>query len=196
MTTPYVEVSVTLPTHPKTMRAARALRVHPGIILFHLVHLWGWVMLHAPNGDVTRYSDRDLADAAQFTRPEDFSEEADTYAAAFVSALTECRIADGGAGFIECTPDGRRIICMDGLARLRNLTVYEEWAALRSVLSPIVFRRDQYRCVYCGSEQDLTVDHILPLSRGGNNQLDNLATACRCCNSSKNNKTPEEWQAR
>ena len=69
-----------------------------------------------------------------------------------------------------------------------------EWRELRCRLAPIVFRRDGHKCVYCGSNQRLTVDHIQPLSKGGSHSLVNLATACRSCNSSKSAKTPEEWQ--
>ena len=47
-----------------------------------------------------------------------------------------------------------------------------------------VFRRDGFRCE-CGSQADLTVDHIRPESRGGRATLDNLRTLCRPCNSSK-----------
>jgi len=48
-------------------------------------------------------------------------------------------------------------------------------------------------CVYCG-EPATEIDHILPISRGGNNIKENLAPACRSCNASKFSKTPEEWR--
>ena len=51
-------------------------------------------------------------------------------------------------------------------------------------------------CVYCGSPEDIEIDHIVPLSRGGTNDLDNLAPACRPCNRSKFNRLPDEWQGR
>lgn len=46
-------------------------------------------------------------------------------------------------------------------------------------------------CVYCGSAEDLTLDHILPLRLGGTNDDNNLASACRSCNSRKRGRTPE-----
>jgi hypothetical protein len=48
-----------------------------------------------------------------------------------------------------------------------------------------VFKRDQYRCVMCGSEEDLTADHIHSEARGGEATLDNLQTLCRPCNAKK-----------
>ena len=66
-----------------------------------------------------------------------------------------------------------------------------DWDVVRS----IIFERDGYICTYCGSDEQLEGDHIVPLSRGGSNAFDNLATACRPCNLAKGPKTVEEWQA-
>ncbi len=55
-----------------------------------------------------------------------------------------------------------------------------------------IFKRDAHTCLYCGGKQDLTLDHVLPKSRGGATNWANLATACKKCNSIKGNKTPEE----
>lgn len=49
-------------------------------------------------------------------------------------------------------------------------------------------------CAYCG-QPAIGWDHIVPRSRGGSNTPENLAPACRKCNSSKSNRTPEEWMA-
>lgn len=55
-----------------------------------------------------------------------------------------------------------------------------------------LFARDKYTCVYCGSKKNLTVDHILPKSRGGKNSWLNMVTCCQTCNRQKGDKTPEE----
>ncbi|NIK73382.1 hypothetical protein FHS56_000868 [Thermonema lapsum] len=55
-----------------------------------------------------------------------------------------------------------------------------------------IFRRDGYSCQYCGSKHDLTLDHVLPRSRGGKSSWTNLVTACKRCNSKKGDLTPEE----
>jgi CRISPR/Cas system Type II protein with McrA/HNH and RuvC-like nuclease domain len=57
---------------------------------------------------------------------------------------------------------------------------------------PRIYKRDNYECVYCGSKKDLTLDHVLPKSRGGGNDWTNLVTSCFKCNLKKGNKTPDE----
>ena len=68
----------------------------------------------------------------------------------------------------------------------------------------LVLERDRFTCIYCGLEpgdqqrgraltrQDFTVDHILPVSRGGRNSWGNTACACPRCNQRKGNRTPHE----
>ncbi len=55
-----------------------------------------------------------------------------------------------------------------------------------------IFKRDGNECQYCGSVHDLTLDHVMPRSRGGKSTWDNLVTACRRCNSKKGDYTPPE----
>ena len=55
-----------------------------------------------------------------------------------------------------------------------------------------LFKRDNHECVYCGSKKNLTVDHIQPKSRGGENTWQNLITCCGTCNRAKGDKTPVE----
>jgi len=56
-----------------------------------------------------------------------------------------------------------------------------------------IFRRDDYTCLYCGDKNNnLTIDHVYPKSRGGKNSWKNFATACFDCNVRKGNRTPEE----
>ena len=77
----------------------------------------------------------------------------------------------------DCTLSG----CRSGAPRRR----------VASVSRRAVFARDDYRCQYCGDSAD-SIDHVVPRSRGGSDEWDNLAAACRACNSSKRNRTPAE----
>lgn len=58
-----------------------------------------------------------------------------------------------------------------------------------------LFKRDANLCLYCGlrfTTRDLTRDHITPLSQGGSDAWNNVATACRRCNNHKGGQTPEQ----
>ena len=48
-----------------------------------------------------------------------------------------------------------------------------------------VFLRDKFACQYCGSKKDLTFDHLLPKSKGGITDWENVVTACSICNVKK-----------
>lgn len=48
-----------------------------------------------------------------------------------------------------------------------------------------IFERDGFRCKHCGTPDDLTVDHIIPVTAGGLSFDENLQTLCRSCNSKK-----------
>jgi len=56
-----------------------------------------------------------------------------------------------------------------------------------------VLVRDGFRCAYCGSPRDrLSIDHIIPRSRGGKTTFENCVAACKCCNLRKGGRTPSE----
>ena len=49
-------------------------------------------------------------------------------------------------------------------------------------------------CFYCGSRDTIGLDHVIPLARGGRHTKGNMVAACLSCNSSKKNKTINEWK--
>ncbi len=55
-----------------------------------------------------------------------------------------------------------------------------------------IMKRDEYSCQYCGRKGNLTIDHVIPKSRGGPESWENLVAACHPCNSKKGNRTPDE----
>jgi 5-methylcytosine-specific restriction endonuclease McrA len=58
-----------------------------------------------------------------------------------------------------------------------------------------VLLRDDYTCSYCvtrGSSHDMTVDHVVPRSRGGSSAWENLVACCSACNARKRDRTPAE----
>ena len=114
--------------------------------------------------------------------------------------------------------DWRRAIVLDLMDRVVVLEYYDEvvHTAHRTFPLPAVIQtpgfvrkrplrvpltrgnlllRDEQRCQYCGVQpplRQLTVDHVLPRSRGGQTSWDNVVTACGPCNRRKGNRTPRE----
>lgn len=73
--------------------------------------------------------------------------------------------------------------------RMYNTNV-QEWMRIRRE----VFERDHYICQYCGKiGGTLEVDHIIPFSKGGSDNIENLITSCRKCNRQKKDKSVEEF---
>ena len=75
--------------------------------------------------------------------------------------------------------------------RLRNFikVPYREIALTRKN----ILQRDNNCCQYCGSSSNkLSIDHVIPRSKGGPDQWENVTTACLTCNVMKGNRTPEE----
>jgi 5-methylcytosine-specific restriction endonuclease McrA len=62
----------------------------------------------------------------------------------------------------------------------------------RRITRRAVFARDSWTCQYCGRTSHLTVDHVLPRSRGGRSVWENIVTSCAPCNRRKGNRTPVE----
>ncbi len=54
-----------------------------------------------------------------------------------------------------------------------------------------ILRRDRHSCQYCGTNKDLTLDRVIPRSRGDRHTWDNVVSACSKCNS-RNNRSPRE----
>jgi 5-methylcytosine-specific restriction endonuclease McrA len=69
------------------------------------------------------------------------------------------------------------------------------WRQTPALTNPKLFARDRCMCAYCGGTfdfEDLTREHIVPTSRGGDDFWMNCITACRGCNGKKGNRMPEE----
>ena len=122
------------------------------------------------------------------------------------SALTVCSVQRAfvlihldKADLVESLPQvalrtPRRHFAWPSIVRLRS---YVRVPFRRIMLSrKNVLRRDGFRCQYCNKRERLTVDHVVPRSRGGKDQWTNLVAACIRCNNKKGNRTPEEARMR
>jgi 5-methylcytosine-specific restriction endonuclease McrA len=93
--------------------------------------------------------------------------------------------------------DGKRVRAVSmsmPFPSIVRLSVYVHVPFKRIILSrKNILRRDAHRCQFCGrGDLPLTLDHVVPLSRGGEDTWENLVCACVECNNRKGDRTPEE----
>jgi 5-methylcytosine-specific restriction endonuclease McrA len=115
-----------------------------------------------------------------------------------------------------CAARRALVLVLKGVASAEELTAHTLSAARRSFQVPSVIRlleyrrmphqtralsrknimmRDRYTCQYChrtSPANDLTLDHVVPRSRGGETTWENLVACCHTCNNRKGSRTPEE----
>ena len=92
-----------------------------------------------------------------------------------------------------CNAEGTCILKIPLVLKLINLvsTVYRNkvpWSRKS------LFIRDNYTCQYCGTHENLSIDHVLPSSRGGKTSFENCVASCVACNIKKGDRLPEEAQ--
>ncbi|MCZ7404393.1 MAG: HNH endonuclease [Candidatus Methanoperedens sp.] len=78
---------------------------------------------------------------------------------------------------------------MDRFKQLKNEDI--QWSG--SIREYVKEREKRNECIYCGSKEPLSTDHLIPKSRGGPDTGDNAITACKRCNSSKGDRGVYEW---
>jgi 5-methylcytosine-specific restriction endonuclease McrA len=106
-----------------------------------------------------------------------------------------CLVIDDKAELVEAEAEAlfhsaTLAVPVPTVVRLRYM-VKTPRRTLATVSRRAVFARDDYRCQYCGARAD-SIDHVVPRSRGGRHDWDNLAAACRPCNTRKRDRTPDE----
>jgi len=108
-----------------------------------------------------------------------------------------CEIDDGRATLIWEPLPGRKghfSLCYECLARLNNQynPILEPTIEITRVLIPEnlrneIYERDGHKCVKCSNSENLQLDHIIPFSKGGKTEKNNLQTLCKVCNLRKRN---------
>lgn len=103
-------------------------------------------------------------------------------------------------GKVEVIKDSKRVIHNSSGRTFRVPTVMRLIKLIRTIYrARVAFTkrnvlvRDGFQCAYCGKRGDrLSIDHIIPKSRGGPTDFDNCVAACHSCNLSKGGRTPRE----
>jgi 5-methylcytosine-specific restriction endonuclease McrA len=100
----------------------------------------------------------------------------------------KAEMLENGSGFIH---SASHAFPVPSVIRLDSLTKRPFFKRRLTRLE--VFNRDKYTCQYCGKEtKQLTLDHVIPRSRGGEHLWENIVSACVPCNRRKAGKTPKE----
>ena len=108
-----------------------------------------------------------------------------------------CLIAKGK---VEVVKDSRRTVRSCSGTELKVPAVMRLIKLIRTIYrtrvtftKKNVFIRDRFKCAYCGARgEKLSIDHIIPKSRGGKMTFENCVAACRPCNLKKGGRTPSE----
>lgn len=95
------------------------------------------------------------------------------------------KIISDSAGFGK----GNFRFIMDRYKKLKSVEI--EWSS--SIREWVREMENASQCIYCGSREKLTVDHMIPTSRGGPDHPDNAVMACASCNSSKGDRRLYEF---
>lgn len=84
---------------------------------------------------------------------------------------------------------GNKLSCRSLRAKKKPLPSVRLRKAIRKEVVKYILKRDNYTCTYCGCRGvKMEIDHIVPVSKGGTNDIGNLTTACGPCNRKKSNK--------
>lgn len=99
------------------------------------------------------------------------------------------RMGDGEGGWMHQVLD--EALATAGFVPMPRVPPKYRRGHISGPLRRQVFERDGYRCRGCKDWHDLTVDHVIPVSAGGESVFDNLQTLCKSCNSKKGARLPE-----
>ena len=179
----WIESHQELARHPKTRRLARLLSCCLPQAVGHLQFLWWWALDYAPDGDLSAFTDEDIAEAVMWEGDADMC-----------AALTSSGFLDDDRRIHNWADYTGRLISTRVANRAASLDrTHQRRARIRGsvyvkVSRAEIFERDAHQCYLCGRGVPPgfeTIDHVVPLARGGAHVPDNLRLACRSCNSRK-----------
>ena len=171
-----IRIDVGFLDHLKTVKLERRLGVDG---VKSLVALWLWSAQNKPSGDLSDYSIEDIASYSSWKgKPEIFME-----------ALVDLEWIDEESGKSKIHNWHKH------QPHLKKFTYTKRPCSKTwSKIKKFVLERDSNRCIYCGaSKEQMECDHVVPLSKGGDNSISNLASCCPDCNRRKGAKSPDEW---
>lgn len=119
----------------------------------------------------------------------------DTFEAILEQFKALCMVVQDDGVYHVANWDKRQFSSDNSLKRVRNYRIKRNDLGLTQSIpydSSELIYRDNGQCVYCGSVENLCIDHAFPIDQGGTDDSDNLVCACKRCNSGKAGRTPEQ----
>lgn len=188
----WIESHTVLIRHRKLIAMARALRLKPVYLLGHLHALWHAALEQQEDGDLSSWSDDLIAELSGYQGD----------ALQYVSLLQQFGWLDGKlihdwtdyvgryleSKYRSSNPERLRTIWAKYSSEYTKAParkVDSSWIKVREQ----VLTRDNHICHYCGKSEDkMEVDHLIPVSKGGTDELNNLVAACQKCNRAKGDR--------
>jgi len=176
----WIESHSTLRTHKKLKPLCELLGVSRAAAIGHLHMLWWWALDNRENGDLSGLFHKDIADAC------DWNGKPDKLIKALKKTgwLTKNMQINDWSKIGLASVKRRHAACNERSkyrARLKKATI-------EKVNRQVIILRDKSTCYLCLSplkSKEVTLDHVIPLARGGVHAETNLRVACRPCNSRK-----------
>ncbi len=176
------------------IRLRRATGLPVAALLGHVTLLWLWALDNAPDGRLPA-EPYILAEATQWE-----GDEEEWLGALAGSGMIFPADAETGeweiAYFAELMASYTEAVERRKASSRDRVRLHRERARAAAGGAELhradVFARDGHACVYCGADDGLCLDRVIPAARGGGDGPENLATACRRCVGRKAGRTPEE----
>ena len=171
---PWIQVYSNLPQHPKTSRLADELgltsaALNPNVLAVGLlVSLWTWAIQNAYNGDLSGCSPRAIAEACLWRKKPETLVKA-LQKAGFLDADMKLHDWEEYACLLVEQEENRRAKTRERVRKHREK------------------KMEGLYCAYCG-DKATGYDHIVPVTKGGTDDADNLVPCCPDCNREKNNR--------
>lgn len=201
MAADWIKMQKSLPEKPEVWAIAAALNLDSDTVVGKLFRVWSWFDEHTQDGSAER-AIKSLLDnkvAAKGFCDAMISSGWMLQDEATISLPNFERHNSATAKVRAC---GAKRVAQHRQNKIGNADVTS--GLIPKPTRKKVYERDGFACVYCGrkdgeytpvesaSDGELSIDHVIPKTRGGSNEISNLVTACMPCNNHKNNRTPEE----
>jgi 5-methylcytosine-specific restriction endonuclease McrA len=200
----WMKIELELPDKPEVHELAGILNISPNEVVGCLVRVWAWFDKHTKDGNAKNVTFSLLDRLSCVTGFANAMQKVDW----LISNDGILRIPDfdkhNGISAKSRAETSKRVAMHRENKQHKYEIKAEEILLISRPLKRKIFERDLHQCVYCGrregehlpieSPKDGTmhIDHVIPFTQGGTDDISNLATSCRACNIFKSNRTPDE----